>query len=250
MPEALQGMSPGLELEFRRRAALREQLDDAADKATAVSRAVSLVVPPTAASYVPWQRVPPRPEDDGRKPGTGAAVPRTNRLTGVLPLKIARELSEGKLQRTEVTEAVDEWFESRVRGLVLFGGFGSGKSLHAGYIATLTKPSGPLAPEVSWHRPRGFISGMLHDYDERAPRVGTDLVVVDDVGRHARGEDDLVEALCTLIDERETRFVLTTNHVREELQSLLGGALISRLRDCAWPIAVPDGTWRQAIGDF
>lgn len=220
---------------------------------TELHRALSLVIPPEVAQ--PFigprhhkQRVPPRPTDSLHEL---TLEQRVRRLGEVLPPKLARELCDDTLQRTDVTDGVDAWLESGVRGLVLRGGFSSGKSLHAGYAASRAKPHGPLAPEVSWHRPRGFISGVLHDYDPKAPRVGTAFVVVDDVGRHQRGTDDLDEALCTLIDTSDARFVITTNMTRDEMRELFkGGALIARLRDCAWPITVPDRVWRKTGGDF
>jgi hypothetical protein len=88
---------------------------------------------------------------------------------------------------------------------------------------------------------------VLHSYDERAPKLGRALVVVDDVGRETKGSFD--EALCAFLDDASTRFVLTTNLDRAAFRARYEDRLIDRLNDCARAITAV-GESRRKRGDF
>ncbi len=121
------------------------------------------------------------------------------------------------------------WASDDVRGLVLRGGVGTGKSVAAACAMAqdCQNQSHGLRGQYSWHRPNDFASGMLHSYDDKAPKIGTRMVVIDDIGRETKA--DFEEALVVLIDDHLTRFVLTTNLTVEELEKRYGERLVDRL---------------------
>lgn len=121
------------------------------------------------------------------------------------------------------------WAEGSRRGLVLRGGVGVGKSVAAACaLAQFAQGDDhPAVRPLSWHRPNDFASGMLHAYDEKAPKIGTRMVVIDDIGRETKV--DFEEALVVLIDDHMTRFVITTNLTMDEVSKRYGERLIDRL---------------------
>jgi predicted ATPase len=124
-----------------------------------------------------------------------------------------------------------KWARGEQRGLVLRGGVGTGKTVAA--ACAMAEHTQVRGYSVSWHRPNDFVSGMLHKYDDKAPVIGSDLVVIDDLGRETKG--DFEEALVVLIDDHLTRFVLTTNLTMEELRARYGERLIDRLdHECTY----------------
>jgi DNA replication protein DnaC len=122
------------------------------------------------------------------------------------------------------------WARGERRGLVLRGGVGNGKTVAAACALAEynQRDSMRRGRPLTWHRPNDFTSGMLHSYDDKAPKIGREMVVIDDVGRETKG--DFEEALVVLIDDHLTRFVLTTNLTVEELEKRYGERLIDRLK--------------------
>lgn len=118
-----------------------------------------------------------------------------------------------------------KWARGGERGLALMGGVGTGKSVAA--ACAMAEHAQSSEESVTWHRPNDFVSGVLHKYDEKAPRIGKGLVVIDDLGRETKG--DFEEALVVLIDDTLTRFVLTTNLTMDELRARYGERLLDRL---------------------
>lgn len=129
-------------------------------------------------------------------------------LEHVIPPKVYDLVTSSKAFKSEVaTTALDWWDAGHPRVLVLRGGIGVGKTVAAGIVAKHAVENGYRS--VSWHRPNDFVSGMLHAYDDEAPTIGQDLVVIDDMGRETKS--DFVEALSTFLDARRTRLIITTN---------------------------------------
>lgn len=120
------------------------------------------------------------------------------------------------------------WAKGERRGLILRGGVGTGKSVAAACaLAEFKQRSDARWEKVSWHRPNDFVSGVIHAYDAKAPKIAKGMVVIDDLGRETKA--DFEEALVILIDDTLTRFVITTNLTREEMVARYGERLIDRL---------------------
>lgn len=119
------------------------------------------------------------------------------------------------------------WAKGERRGLILRGGVGTGKSVAAACALAEHAQGKDFGCDVSWHRPNDFVSGVIHAYDAKAPKIAKGMVVVDDLGRETKA--DFEEALVQLIDDTLTRFVITTNLTREEMVTRYGERLIDRL---------------------
>src|SRR5690606_11973582 len=152
----------------------------------------------------------------------------------------------GGLEFGPAIKAVREWYGSDKRGLMIRGGVGSGKSVAAGVAVHDYVRSVNYA--ASWHRPNDFVSAVLHAYDERSPKLGSGLVVVDDIGRETKA--DFEEALCAFIDDVDTRFILTTNLVRDDFRARYDSRLIDRLNHCAIAVSLKERSRRRQDGGF
>lgn len=151
----------------------------------------------------------------------------------------------GQLDSLPAVEAVTGWVKTTSRGYVIRGPVGGGKSVAAAVAIAATVRAGKRS--VSWHRPNDFVSAILHSYDANAPRVGEDLVVIDDCGRETKA--DFCEAMCAFLDDTATRFVLTTNMQRDAFRAHYDERLIDRLNHCAKAFTVK-GESRRMKGDF
>lgn len=140
------------------------------------------------------------------------------------------------------------WLEhGKGRLLLIRGGVGVGKSAAAAMVASVVAFGGK---GFSWHRPKDFVSAMLHDYDVKSPKLGTDLVVVDDLGRRSETEGDFEEALCTFLDDREQRMVMTTNLTKEDFRARYGSRVVDRLLEVGHAISIRGESRRKHTGDF
>lgn len=206
---------------------------------------IGSVVAPYAAKQAPGSRI----ERVAARPGDLAVASETSadryrRLAKRMPPSVAAALCDGSFAHCDATLAVVEWAASGTRGLMLRGGVGAGKSL----AAALPLLSDVVFAGASWHRPDDFVSAVLHAYDDRAPKLGSRIVVVDDVGRETKA--DLDEALCAFIDDKDTRFILTTNLKREDFRKRYDARLVDRLNHCAIAITVKGESRRKQTGGF
>lgn len=162
-----------------------------------------------------------------------------------LPPNLAETL-RGELHQTQASIAALEWERGSGRVLLLRGGVGVGKSVAAAMVAQASALR--YRDSISWHRPADFASAVLHSYSDDAPKLGRDLVVVDDLGRETR--TDVGEALCALIDDTATRMVLTTNLSREEFRERYDVRLIDRLGEVGTAITLKGESRRKKGGAF
>lgn len=147
----------------------------------------------------------------------------------------------------QATVIAAEWEHARQhRVLVLRGGVGTGKSTAAAVALYLAALKG--ARSASWHRPRQFISSMLHAYQADVQEVGKQFVVIDDMGEENR--TDFQEALTTFLDESDARAVLTTNLTVPVFKERYAGRVIDRLRECAAWVPVKGESMRTGGGGF
>lgn len=166
------------------------------------------------------------------------------RLANTVPPNLV-DLTASPIQ-TPALSAAKAWLTSEHRGLMIRGGIGVGKSAAAACVVKDLIESNKM--DVTWLRPNELVSAVLHSYDEDSPRLGRDLLVVDDVGRETK--PDFVEALCAFIDECGTRFILTTNLQREEFRTRYDPRLIDRLNDCAKAVSIKGDSMRRKDGGF
>jgi chromosomal replication initiation ATPase DnaA len=165
----------------------------------------------------------------------------------VLPPKLRATLATGCIELTAATRAVDLWMADRsARVLMIRGGVGVGKSVAAAWAVTLSVDAGRRS--VSWHRPNDFVSAVLHAYDGHAPRLGGDLVVIDDVGRETKA--DFCEALCAFIDDHAASVLLTTNLTKEQFRDRYDVRLIDRLREVGRAVDVKGASRRGKSEEF
>jgi DNA replication protein DnaC len=127
-----------------------------------------------------------------------------------------------------------------VRGIILRGGVGVGKTVAAGMVVRLAVESGKRS--VSWHRPNDFVSAVLHRYDDDAPELGRDLVVIDDMGRETKA--DFPEALCTFFDVHPARILITTNDPEGTSHARYDVRVRDRLQQQCMSIAVAGKSMR------
>lgn len=167
-------------------------------------------------------------------------------VSRVAPPGIASVLSSGEMEQLPAVVAALDWASKPVRGLMLRGGVGSGKSVAA--AVAMRELISMKSGSASWHTPNAFVSAVMHSYDENAPKLGLDVVVVDDVGRETKA--DFCEALCEFIDTHSTRFVLTTNLTRDDFKQRYDARLIDRLNHYAKAIAVKGPSRRRQDGGF
>lgn len=186
-----------------------------------------------------------RDEDARRREAEAARHARLTKALACVPPKARKVvLEQVTLERTEAVQAALEWERAdQYRVVLLRGGVGVGKSIAAAAAAYASAARGRR--HISWHRPNDFVSAMLHAYDPTAPKLGLDLVVIDDLGRETKHDFD--EALCAFFDETETRCVLTTNLGAQEFKDRYDVRVLDRLRECAVAIACK-GTSRRAGG--
>jgi DNA replication protein DnaC len=150
-------------------------------------------------------------------------------------------------EKTHAVEAALAWLDAgKHRALLLRGGVGVGKTVAAGAVVNALVERGQCS--ISWHRPNDFVSAVLHRYDEGAPKLGKDLVVIDDVGRETK--PDFCEALCTFIDDFSARILLSTNDTKERFRSRYDLRLIDRLNEVGTSISIKGESLRGKDGGF
>lgn len=164
-------------------------------------------------------------------------------IRGALP-PVLRGYGLTGSDETPAVKAVRTWLDGPARGLMLRGPAGVGKSVAAAVALSEAVRRG--ARSVSWHRPNDFVSAVLHSYDESAPRLGRQFVVIDDIGRETKSEFE--EAMCAFIDDTDTRFVVTTNVSREALRERYDERFVSRLNDCMKAATIKGASLRKNNG--
>lgn len=196
-----------------------------------------------------------REKEDAKRAAESMATYRRDRCLAVLPPKLRKAMSADSLDASwpAAQAALKWWDKTTTRAFLLRGGIGVGKTAAAGLVvrdaaASLARISGSHEHRVSWHRPGDFVSAVLHQYDAQAPKLGTNLVVVDDVGRETKS--DFEEALCTFLDDYEARLLMTTNLTKEEFRSRYGERVRDRLLECAAAVTIEGGSRRRQAGDF
>lgn len=169
-------------------------------------------------------------------------------------------------QVTPAVQAVLDWYtQGHKRHLVLRGGVGCGKTTAACVAVKMwCEPSDVRRREemqycagmwnendvkhsVSWLRPDQVVSAVLHDYDEKSPKLRS-LVVIDDVGLESRA--DFTTALCELLDRSGHTLVITTNLVKKTMRERYDLRLLDRLNDTARAIDLPEKSMRRQDGGF
>jgi hypothetical protein len=68
--------------------------------------------------------------------------------------------------------------------------------------------------QVSWLHPDEFVSAVFYSYDQHAPKLGSDLLVIDEMGSERK--PDFKHALSHFINTRHARFICTTMLGREQ----------------------------------
>jgi DNA replication protein DnaC len=164
-----------------------------------------------------------------------------------LPPKLRATLATACVELTPATRAVDSWLSDRAaRVLLIRGGVGVGKSVAAARAVAMCVDAGKRS--VSWHRPNDFVSAVLHAYDGNAPRLGGDMVVIDDVGRETKA--DFCEALCAFIDDYAASVLLTTNLTKDQFRDRYDVRLIDRLREVGRAVDVKGASRRSTSEEF
>lgn len=167
-------------------------------------------------------------------------------LKSALPPRVFDVVMAGA-ESTPAVEATLAWANSeRHRVLLLRGGIGVGKTVAAGAAVSAFVERGQRG--ISWHRPNDFVSAVLHQYDENAPKLGRHLVVIDDVGRETKAE--FCEALCAFIDDFSARILLSTNDTKERFRSRYDVRLIDRLNEIGTSIGIKGESRRGNGGGF
>jgi DNA replication protein DnaC len=181
-------------------------------------------------------------------------------VLGDLPPKVKAAIHEDRLQHGKDWPVIDAslaWLRTKSRVLLIRGGVGVGKTMAAGavvaeYCRTAIDEcvrSGEVRRPFSWHRPNDFVSAMLHSYDPKAPTLGNELVVIDDIGR-AQEKADFEEALCAFLDDNAQRLVMTTNLKKEDFRERYDARIIDRLLECGQAITIKGDSRRKPGGDF
>jgi DNA replication protein DnaC len=168
-----------------------------------------------------------------------------SRVAAALPPTLAWVAAGGEAE-SEAVLAVRSWLQSDRRGLLIRGGVGAGKTVSAAIAAREMALSSGRS--VSWHRPNDFTSGVLHAYDANAPKLGEALVVIDDIGRETKA--DFCEALCAFVDDKSSRFVITTNLTKDDFRARYDDRLVDRLNACARAVSVKSPSMRKKDGGF
>ena len=148
----------------------------------------------------------------------------------------------GSARQTDASKmALDWWDDRRSRVLVLSGGRGVGKTLASALVAKHAVEGGKRS--ISWHRPDDFVSGMLHSYDDTAPAIGRDLVILDDMGRETKAS--FQEALTSFLDSRLTPMIITTNDTLLTWEQRYDPRLMDRLSDEGERFVIAGDSMRQ-----
>jgi len=166
---------------------------------------------------------------------------------------------------TPAVLTVRDWLREPGRHLVLRGGVGCGKTTAACVaVKHWVDPAGlPMGGDhdyspggridwheqhdVSWLRPDQLVSAVLHDYDEKSPKLRTH-VVVDDMGVETKA--DFAAALCELLDRAGHTVIITTNLTKVRFRERYDLRLLDRLNDTARAIDLPEKSMRKQDGGF
>lgn len=152
------------------------------------------------------------------------------RVLQCVPPKYRETVLAENYRQTRAVEIALAWENDRAyRGLILRGGTGVGKSMAS--AAALAQAVRRWQLSISWHRPNDFVSAMLHGYDPESPKMGTQLLVIDDVGRETKA--DFEESFCAFLDDMQTRFIISTNLTRDAFEERYRGRVFDRLKECA-----------------
>lgn len=128
----------------------------------------------------------------------------------------------------------------------------SGKTLASTLLVQHWVEPGKGRGAVLALHPNALISAMLHDYDDKSPKIGPNvrLVVVDDIGRESK-QAGLIESLCMLLDRRNLRVVMSTNLSKLDFRKVYtDDRLLERLRESTYAADVKAGGERHTPGDF
>jgi DNA replication protein DnaC len=146
-------------------------------------------------------------------------------------------------------KAVDTWLEGGCkRHLCLFGGVGTGKSLAAAHAVKHWVRQAFPAPSVAWLKPNQFVSAVLHDYDEKSPRLGR-YTVIDDMGFNEKPE--FADALCDVLERPGLTLLITCNLRSDQFKERYKDPrLIDRLNHYAMAIRLKGNSRRRQDGGF
>lgn len=162
---------------------------------------------------------------------------------------------------TPAVLAVKDWLANPSRHLVLRGGVGCGKTTAACVaVKHWCEPSGhePWSgwqPSdstgrtgfISWLRPDQLVSAVLHDYDEKSPKLRK-YIVVDDMGLETKA--DFAVAMCELLDREGHTLLITTNLPKQRMRERYDVRLLDRLNDTARAVDLPEKSMRKQDGGF
>jgi hypothetical protein len=176
-------------------------------------------------------------------------IARTNEqaIRRVLPPKYL-PLATGQVPvlETRTLRIARDWFSSVERGVAFFGGVGAGKSAACALMGAEFIRAGKRS--VSWLEPDDFTSAVLHSYDASAPKLGSDFVILDEMGREKK--PDFEYALLKFLNLHSARFMITSNLKVDAFRARYDVALIDRLNDEAQSIKVKDASLRRQDGGF
>lgn len=168
---------------------------------------------------------------------------------GRIPERLRDAIFAPTVEKTPAAQAALGWLGNAKRLLLLRGGVGVGKTFAAAMAAkALSESRVRSSASVSWHRPNDFVSAVLHQYDDSVPKLGRDLVIVDDVGRETKS--DLCEALCSFLDDYTARIILTTNLKKSDFRDRYDARLIDRMRECGEAYDIKGESRRGNSEDF
>lgn len=168
-------------------------------------------------------------------------------------------------QATTALRGVQKWLaDGCSHSLMLRGGVGAGKTTAACFAvrhwleprvewsSNLGEPidfSAQHAPTVTWLHPDELVSAVLHDYDERSPRLHR-YVVIDDLGTETRA--DFISALNKLFDREGHVILFTSNVPRADMLKRYSKdqRLISRFKHFVRAVDCPEESLRRDLGGF
>lgn len=187
-----------------------------------------------------------------------------DRVMAITRSWVAKNAFDPAAKRTPALIGVQRWLADGGRhALVIRGPVGVGKTSAACFaVRQWCEPKVHLngggepveeptsaKPRVTWLRPDQLVSAIMHDYDERSPRLHAH-VVIDDLGRETRAE--FIECLCELLDRDGHTLLITSNLTKPQMAKRYEKEprLIDRLKGQARALDLEGASLRPQGGDF
>lgn len=172
-------------------------------------------------------------------------------VTSACPF-LAAEIAMGDhVLQTPALVSVASWLKNpRGKHLMIRGSVGSGKSVAAAFALRYWLEPGMSrgVGGVSWLSPDDVVSGVLHSYDQNAPKIGR-RVVIDDLGTETKA--DFQHAFEKLLDRTGVQLLVTTNLRKADfVPPAYAPRLVSRLRGTMDAADVPGVDLRGSSDDF